>query len=36
MKDKGIIKRKKIIIANTPDTRAEISAAVSIIKHNIG
>ena len=34
--EKGIINRMKIIIPNPPETEAEISAAVRIIKHNIG
>ncbi|MAR37109.1 MAG: hypothetical protein CL715_01905 [Chloroflexi bacterium] len=35
-KAKGIINRRKIIIPKPPETRAEISAATRIIRHNIG
>ena len=35
-KAKGIINIRKIIIPKPPETRAEISAATRIIRHNIG
>ncbi len=35
-KEKGIINIMKIIIPNAPETKAETSAAIRIIRHNIG